>query len=220
MLSEIRFFVIARRSRSNLMLEKRKVFMKHKKTKGIVFLFLFLLLVFSQEPVFSGTPGKSSSLSSLPSEFVSFTYHDIDTVNGDVSYINTTYQSLLGPNLYLTRQLIFGRGESYGKSKDSIIGLGIGFRRYIGSSSPARLWWGGSVSIVNVFNLEVIRYPGSVTGPSGLLTGNIGYTWFLKERLAIEILLGLTWPSLYLKPEVLDDLYASSFFGLGLTFAL
>jgi len=195
--------------------------MKHKKTKGIVFLFLCLLLVFSQKPVFSGTLTKSSSLSFLPSEFVSFTYHDIDTVSGDASYINTTYQSLLGPNLYVTKQLIFGRGESYRGSKDSVIGLGIGFRRYTGSSSLAGLWCGGSVSIVNVFNLVTSYPPDSVTGPSGLLMGNIGYTWFFKEGLAVEILLGLTWPSLYRKPPgVQDDLYASSFFGLGLTFAL
>ena len=202
------------------MLDERKVFMKHKKTKGIVFLFLCLLLVFSQNPVFSGTLRKSSSLSSLPSEFISFTYHDIDTVNGDVSYFNTAYQSLLGPNLYLTKQLIFGRGESYEKSKDSIIGLGIGFRRYIGWSSLAGLWYGGSVSIVNVFNIEALGWPGSYPGLSGLLMGNIGYTWFFKERLAMEILLGLTWPSLYMKPGVPDDLYASSFFGLGLAYAL
>ncbi len=202
------------------MLEKRKVFMKHKKTKGIVFLFLCLLLVFSQKPVFSGTLRKSSSLSSLPSEFVSLTYHAVDTVNGDVSYINIAYQSLLGPNLYVTKQLILGQAESYEKSKDSIIGLGIGLRRYTGSSSPARLWYGGSVSIVNVFNIEALAWPGSVTGLSGLLMGNIGCTWFFKERWAVEILLGLTWPSLYMKPGAPDDLYASSFFGLGLTFAL
>ncbi len=194
--------------------------MKHKKTKGIVFLFFCLLLIFSQKPVFSGTLRKSSSLTSLPSEFISFTYHDIDTVNGDVSYINTTYQSLLGPNLYVTKQLIFGRGESYGKSKDSIIGVGIGLRRYTGLFGPARLWYGGSVSIVNVFNIEALAYPGSVTGPSGLLMGNIGYTWFFKEKLAMEIVLGLTWPSLYMKPGAPDDLYASSFFGLGLAYAL
>ena len=72
------------------MLEKRRVFMKNKKTKGIVFLFLCLLLVFSQKPVFSGTLKKDPSLSSLPSEFISFTYHDIDTVNGNVYYISTT----------------------------------------------------------------------------------------------------------------------------------
>ncbi|KKM80911.1 hypothetical protein LCGC14_1335090 [marine sediment metagenome] len=194
--------------------------MKRKKNKGIVFLLLCLLLVFSQKPVFSATLRKSSSLSSLPSKFVSFTYHAVDTVNGNVYYINTAYQNLLGPNLYLTKQLVFGRAESYGHSKDSIIGLGIGFRRYIGWSSLAGLWCGGSVSIVNVFNLEALGWPGSVTGPSGLLMGNIGYTWFFKERLAMEILLGLTWPSLYMKPGAPDDLYASSFFGLGLSFAL
>ena len=192
--------------------------MRYEKTKGIVF--LCLLLVFSQKPVFSATLRKNSSLSSLPPKFVSFIYHAVDTVNGDVSYINTTYQSLLGLNLYVTKQLIFGRGESYEKSKDSIVGLGIGLRRYVGSSNMAGLWYGGSVSIVNVFNIEALGWPGSVTGPSGLLMGNIGYTWFFKERLAMEILLGLTWPSLYMKPGVPDDLYASSFFGLGLTFAL
>ncbi len=194
--------------------------MKHKKTKGIVFLFFCLLIIFSQKPVFSGTLRKSSFLSSLPSEFVSFTYHAVDTVNGNVYYINTAYQSLLGPNLYLTKHLIFGRGESYEKSKDSIVGLGIGLRRYTGSSSPARLWYGGSVSIVNVFNIEALAWPGSYPGLSGLLMGNIGYTWFFKEGLAVEILLGLTWPSLYVKSPDTDDLYASSFFGLGLTFAL
>ncbi len=194
--------------------------MKCKRIKGIVFLFLCLLLVFSQKPVFSGTPQKEPSLSSLPSEFISFTYHDIDTVDGNVYYISTTYQSLLGPNLYLTKQLIFGRGESYRGSKDSVIGLGIGFRRYIGWSSLPGLWCGGSVSIVNVFNLVPSDPPDSVTGPSGLLMGNIGYTWFFKERLAMEVLLGLAWPSLYMKPGVPDDLYVSSFFGLGFTFAL
>ncbi len=194
--------------------------MKRKKNKGIVFLLLCLLLVFSQKPVFSATLRKNPSLFSLPSEFVSFTYHAVDTVNGNVYYINTAYQNLLGPNLYLTKQLVFGRAESYGHSKDSIIGVGIGLRRYTGSSSPARLWYGGSVSIVNVFNIEALAYPGSVTGPSGLLMGNIGCTWFFKERWAVEILLGLTWPSLYMKPGAPDDLYASSFFGLGLSFAL
>jgi len=194
--------------------------MKHRKTKGIVFLFFCLLLVFSQKPVFSGTLRKSSSLSSLPSEFVSFTYHDIDTVDGDVSYINTTYQSLLGPNLYVTKQLILGRGEAYENSKDFIIGLGIGFRRYTGSFGLARLWYGGSVSIVNVFNIVDLGWRDSVTGPSGFLMGNIGYTWFFKERLAMEILLGLAWPSLYPKSPGTDDLYASSSFGLGLAFAL
>lgn len=194
--------------------------MKDKKTKGIVFLFFCLLLVFSQKPVFSGTLGKNPSLSSLPSQFVSFTYHAVGTVNGNVYYINAAYQSLLGPNLYVTKQLIFGRGESYEKSKDSIIGVGIGVRRYMGSSSPARLWYGGSASIVNVSNIETLAYPGSIVGPSGLLMGNIGCTWFFKERWAIEVLLGLTWPSLYMKPGTLDDLYASSFVGLGLTYAL
>ena len=194
--------------------------MKHKQTKGIVFLFFCLLLVFGQKPIFSATLRKSSSLSSLPSKFVSFTYHAVDTVNGNVYYINAAYQSLLGPNLYLTKQLIFGRAESYGHSKDSVIGLGIGLRRYTGSSSPARLWYGGSVSIVNVFNIEALAWPGSYPGLSGLLMGNIGYTWFFKEGLAMEILLGLTWPSLYMKPGAADDLYASSFVGLGLTYAL
>lgn len=194
--------------------------MKHKKTKGIVFLFFCLLLIFTQKPVFSGTLRKSSSLSSLPSEFVSFTYHAVGTVNGNVYYINTAYQSLLGPNLYLTKQLILGRGEAYENSKDFIIGLGIGLRRYVASSNMAGLWYGGSVSIVNVFNIVDLGSRDSVTGLSGLLMGNIGYTWFLKERLAMEILLGLAWPSLYPKPGIPDDLYASSFFGLGLTFAL
>lgn len=194
--------------------------MRYEKIRGIVFLFFCLLLVFGQKPLFSSTPRKNSSLPSLPSEFVSLTYHIIDTVNGNVSYINGTYHSLRGSNLYITKQLIFGQAELYQKSKDSIVGFGIGFRRYTGSSSLARLWYGGSVSIVNVFNLEALGWPGSVTGLSGLLMGNIGYTWFLKERLALEILAGLTWPSLYRKPGVPDDLYASSFFGLGLTFAL
>ncbi len=194
--------------------------MKHKKTKRMLFLLMCLLLVFGQKAVFSGTLKKSSSLFSLPSKFVSFTYHSVGTVNGNVYYINTAYQSLLGPSLYVTKQLIFGQGESYERSKDSIIGLGIGLRRYTGSSSPARLWYGGSVSIVNVSNIEALAWPGSVTGLSGLLMGNIGCTWFFKERWAMEILLGLTWPSLYMKPGVTDDLYASSFFGIGLTFAL
>ena len=194
--------------------------MKHKKTKGIVFSLLCLLLLFSQKPVLSATLRKSSSLSSLPFKFVSFTYHAVDTVNGNVYYINSAYQNLLGPNLYLTKQLIFGRGESYGKSKDSIVGLGIGLRRYTGSSSPARLWYGVSVSIVNVFNIEALAWPGSYPGLSGLLMGNIGCTWFFKERWAMEVLLGLTWPSLYRKPGTLDDLYASSFVGLGLAYAL
>ncbi len=194
--------------------------MKHKKTRGIVFLFFCLLLIFGQKPVFSATLRKSSSLFSLPSKFVSFTYHAVGTVNGNVYYINAAYQSLLGPNLYVTKQLIFGRGESYEKSKDSIIGLGIGIRRYMGSSNPVRLWYGGSASIVNVSNIETLAYPGSIVGPSGLLMGNIGCTWFFKERWAIEVLMGLTWPSLYMKPGTLDDLYASSFVGLGLAYAL
>lgn len=194
--------------------------MRYEKIRGIVFLFVCLLLVFSQKPLFSSTLRKNSSLPFLPSEFVSLTYHAVDTVSGNVYYINTAYQSLLGPNLYITKQLIFGRGESYEKSKDSIIGLGIGFRRYTGPSSLAGLWYGGSVSIINVFNLEALGWPGSVTGLSGLLMGNIGYTWFIKERLALEILAGLTWPSLYPKSPDTDDLYASSSFGLGLSFAL
>ncbi len=202
------------------MLEKGRVPVKNKKITGITFSLLCLLLVFSQKPVLSGTIGKDPSLSSLPSEFVSLTYHDINTANGDVSYINIAHQGLLGRNLYLTKQLVFGRAESYGYSKDSIIGLGIGLRRYTGWSSPVRLWYGGSVSVVDVSNIEAIAYPGSVTGPSGLLMINIGCSWFIKEKFAMEILLGLTWPSLYMKAGLVDDLYASSFVGLGLAYAL
>jgi hypothetical protein len=194
--------------------------MRYEKIKGIVFLFLCLLLVFSQKPLFSSTLRKNSSLPSLPSEFVSLTYHIVDTVNGNVSYINETHHSLRGSNLYITKQLIFVQAELYQKSKDSIVGFGIGFRRYTGSSGLTRLWYGGSVSIVNVFNLETVARPASVTGLSGLLTGNIGCTWFFEERLALEILVGLTWPSLYRKPGMPDDLYASPFFGLGLSFVL
>ena len=194
--------------------------MKHKEIGWVAFLLLCLLLVFSQKPVISGTLRQNSSPFSLPSKFVSFGYHAVDTVDGNVYYINTAFQSLLGPNLYLSKQLIVGRGESYEKSTDSIVGLGIGLRRYVGSSSSARLWYGGSVSVVNVVNIEALAYPGSVTGPSGLLMGNIGYTWFFQEKLAVEILLGLTWPSLYMKAGVPDDLYASSFLGIGLVYGL
>ena len=213
-------FVAARPSRGRLILRKRRVLVKNKKTIGIAFSLFCLLLVFSQKPVFSDTLGKDPSLSSLPSEFVSLVYHDIDTANGDVGYTNVSLQSLLGRNLYLTKQLVFGRAESYGKSKDSIIGLGIGLRRYTGWSSPAKLWYGGSVSIVNVSNIEALAYPGSVTGPSGLLMANIGCSWFIKGKWALEILLGLAWPSLYMKEGLPDDLYASSFVGLGLAYAL
>lgn len=195
--------------------------MRYEKIRGIVFLFLCLLLVFSQKPLFSSTLRKNSSLPSFPSEFVSLTYHIVDTVDGNVYYINTAYQSLLGPNLYISKQFILGRGEAYENSKDSIIGLGIGFRRYTGPSSLTGLWYGGSVSIVNVFNIvDLGGWRHSYTGLSGLLMGNIGYTWFFEERLALEILAGLTWPSFYPKSPDTDDLYASSSFGLGLSFAL
>lgn len=191
---------------------------------------LCLLLILFLRPAFSGTVQKiSRPPASLSFELASFVYHTVATVNGSVKYINNKHQSLVAPNFYIVRQLLLGLGEMYGerdgelyrKSKDSIVGFGIGFRRYTGSSSLARLWYEGSANVAYISTIiETSSEPKSTTELLGLLIANIGYTWFFEEKLAMEILVGLTWPSLYLKPGMPDDLYASSFFGLGLSFVL
>jgi hypothetical protein len=113
-------------------------------------------------------------------------------------------------------------GELQKESEDSIVALGIGFKRYIGSSNLSGLWYGGSASVARIATTLKVssNEPESITELSGLLIGSIGYTLFLKERLAVEVALGLTWPSLYARSAISDDLYASSILGLGLTFVL
>ena len=195
--------------------------------EGVIVLSLCFLLILSQRPAFCETGQNiSPSSASLPSKLASFVCHTVTTVNGSVNYINEKYQRMVGSNLYLVTQLIYGYGEMYGlregepyrKSKDSIVGLGIGFRRYINSSN---LWYEGSASAAYISTtLETSSEPKSTTELSGLLIANIGYTWFFEEKLAMDILIGVSWPSLYLKSGMPDDLYASSFFGLGLSFVL
>lgn len=204
--------------------------MRYRKIKmeRVIFLILCLLLAFNQKPTFSKTLQKISySPSFFPSELFSLTYHNVDTVNGSVQYINEEQQSLINSNLYSTKQLIYGYGEKnieegfYKKSKDSAIGFGIGFKQYIGSSNRTNLWYGGSVNVVHLSTtLKASNKSELSTEISGFLIGNIGYTLFFKENLAMEIMVGLTWPSVYLKPGMSNDLYASPFFGIGLSFAL
>jgi len=204
--------------------------MKYGKIERVIILLLCLLLTFNHRTTFSKTPQKiPHPPDSLPSELFSLAYHNVDTINGSVQYISEEYQSLTGPNLYTTKQLIYGYGKMstegeggfYKKSKDSIIGFGIGFKQYIYSSNRAKLWYGGSVNAAyQSTTLETPNESKSTTEISGLLIGNIGYTWFFKERWAMEIMVGLAWPSVYPKPGMSDDLHASSFFGLGLSFAL
>ncbi len=198
------------------------------KRGGVIVLFLGVLLVFNQKPTFSKTLQKTTYFSdSLPSEIISLVCHTVHTTNGRVQYINEKHQNLIGPNLYIIKQLIYGQGrmgtegEFYTNSKDSIFALGIGFKRYIGSSNLTNLWCEGSVNVAYISTtFEVSGEEKSTTELSGLLIANIGYTWFFEKKLAMEILVGLAWPSLYPKPGVSDDLYASPFFGLGLSFAL
>ena len=206
--------------------------MRHKGMAGATVLLLCVLLVFSQRPTFSKNLEEISggSPDPVPPQSVSIVYHTVATTNGSVMYISEEYKKLVRPNLYIIAQLLFGRGKMnagvegglHKESEDSIVAIGIGFKRYIGPSNLSGLCCGGSVSVARlVTTLEVSSdEPESMTELSGLLMGSIGYTYFLKERLAVEVALGLAWPSLYPKPGMPDDLYASSFFGLGLTFVL
>ena len=206
----------------------RKYRNRRRKRGGVILLFLCVLLALSQRPAFSKALQKTTySSGSLPYEIISFVCHTVATVNGRVQYINEKYQNLIGPNLYIIKQLIYGQGridaegEFYEKSRDSIFGIGIGFKRYLDSSHLTNLWYEGSVNLAHISTtFKGSGKQKSTTELSGVLIGNIGYTWFFEERLAIEILVGLAWPSLYSKPGMFDDLYTSSFFGLGLSFAL
>lgn len=212
--------------------EERKVVMRQKGTVGATVLLLCALVVVSQRPIFSKNLEGISCCSPdpAPPQSVSLVYHTVATTNGSVVYISEEYKRLVRPNLYITGQLLFGQGkmnagvegELHEKLEDSIVALGIGFKRYMGLSNLSGLWCGGSVSVARTATtLEVSsNEPESMTDLSGLLMGSIGYTAFLRERLAMEIALGLAWPSLYPKPGMPDDLYASPFFGLGLTFVL
>jgi len=214
------------------MIEERKVVMRHEDMVAVTVLLVCALLVFSQRPTFSKNLERTSCCSPdpAPPQSVSLVYHTVATTNGSVTYISEEYQKLVRPNLYITGQLLFGQGKMntgaegglQKESEDSIVALGIGFKRYIGSSNLSGLWYGGSASVARIVTtLQVSsNEPESITELSGLLIGSIGYTYSLKERLALGITLGLTWPSLYPTPGMSDDLYASSLFGLGLTFVL
>ena len=206
--------------------------MRHKGMVAVTVLLLCALLVFSQRPTFSKNLERTSCCSPNPAppQSVSLVYHTVATTNGSVVYISEEYQKLVRPNLYITGQLLFGQGKMntgaegglQKESEDSSVALGIGFKRYIGSSNLSGLWYGGSASVARIVTtLQVSsNEPESITELSGLLIGSIGYTYSLKERLALGITLGLTWPSLYPRPGISDDLDASSLFGLGLTFVL
>ena len=212
--------------------EERKVVMRHEGMVGTTVLLLCALVILSQRPSFSKNLEVISwySPNPVPPQSISLVYHTVATTNGSVMYISGEYKRLVRPNLYIIGQLLFGRGKMntgvegglHKESDDSFVALGIGLKRYIGLSYLSGLWYRGSVSIARlVTTLKVSpNEPQSMAELSGLLMGSIGYTYFLKERLAVEVALGLAWPSLYAKPGMPDDLYASPFFGLGLTFVL
>ncbi len=209
--------------------EERKVVMRHKGMVGAAVLLLCALVIFSQRPAFSKNL-KRISWYPVFSRSVSLVYHTVATTNGSVMYISQEYKKLVRPNLYIIGQLLFGRGKMntgvegglHKESEDSFVALGIGFKRYIGPSYLSGLWYRGSVSAARLVTILKVspNEPESMTELSGLLMGSIGYTYFLREKLAVEVALGLAWPSLYAKPGMPDDLYASPFFGLGLTFVL
>ncbi len=197
---------------------------------GVIVVLVCASAILSQNRAFSENLHKiSHSPASRPSQLVSVAYHAVATTNGSLGYIMEEYQRLVRPNLYVTGELLFGQGrmnagpegEIQRESKDSIVGLGVGFRRYIGLSHLVDLWCGGSVSVARVATtFQVPGEPESANEVSGLLKGSVGCRRFFGQSLAMEIVVGLAWPSLYPKPGMPDDLYASPFFGLGLVLVL
>ncbi|MEA1964499.1 MAG: hypothetical protein U9O41_05155 [Candidatus Aerophobetes bacterium] len=190
-------------------------------------LIIFLVLssnniAFSEEIEKSGNIGRIDSHNSV---YLSY------NATSFVKYMNIQYEKRLKPGEQTLTKVVYGYGEMdyprggwqpYKKSISSIIGIGTGFKWYLSSNTNTLkgLRIEGSVNMVYISTSfkEPVSWPASDTEISGVLSGNIGYKWPLKEKFAVEILVGFNWPSLYPKPGIYDRLYPTSFIGFGLAY--
>jgi hypothetical protein len=142
-----------------------------------------------------------------------------------VGYVSLHLERPIRPLLAGTIQLIFGSGrqENEGPSylPDSsalVIAVGGGIRRYIKETAPRGIWLEASLAAayISVSFKESRSYPLPRTQFSGVISGTIGYSWILTQGWAVELLGGVTWPSLYPKMGVVHGLELDFFAGLSL----
>ncbi len=145
---------------------------------------------------------------------------------GQVGYVSLHLERPIRPLLAGTTQLIFGSGRQENEEASDIlpdsnafvIAVGGGIRRYIKETAPRGIWLEASLAIayISVSFEESRSYPLPRTQFSGVVYGNIGYSWILTQGWAVELLGGITWPSLYPRMGVVHGLEPDFFAGLSL----
>ena len=100
---------------------------------------------------------------------------------------NAEYEKVWKPNLSLVGQALFAFSSSGGWSW-TLLGGGVGVKRYLNPSAPEKLWFGGNASIQYVS----AKYGGERDSSIFFgATGLVGYKWVFGEGFTVEPFVGL-----------------------------
>ncbi len=100
---------------------------------------------------------------------------------------NAEYEKVWKPNMSFVGQAVFAFRSS-GRWDWTLLGGGVGVKRYLNPTAPEKLWFGGNASVQYVS----AEYRGD--SDSSLffgLAGLVGYKWIFGERFTVEPSLGL-----------------------------
>jgi len=100
---------------------------------------------------------------------------------------NAEYEKVWKPNMSFVGQAVFAFRSS-GRWDWTLLGGGVGAKRYLNPTAPEKLWLGGNASVQYVS----AEYRGD--SDSSLffgLAGLVGYKWIFGERFTVEPSLGL-----------------------------
>lgn len=100
---------------------------------------------------------------------------------------NVEYEKVWKPNMSFVGQVVFA-SESSGRWDWTLLGGGVGVKRYLNTTAPEKFWFGGNAS-VNYVSAEYRRDSDSsfFLGLAGL----VGYKWIFGERFTVEPSFGL-----------------------------
>jgi len=153
------------------------------KKKGICLVLAMMLIL--------GVVGTTALAKNRPGSVVS-----TNVIGLAQGVINLEYEKVLNPgmSLYVSPRLLIGGG---------LTGFGMiaGIKKYLNSTAPEGLWFGGHGNFAYVSAGTIV----SATGFGG--GANAGYKYFLTDNFIIEGSLGLAY--IYMSASVLGYTYAA-----------
>jgi|GEM_PF-3193221 len=92
------------------------------------------------------------------------------------------YEKVWKPNMSFVGQAHLSFRDS-GRWESTVLGAGVGIKRYLNLSAPERLWFGGSASL----EYHSAEYRGDEESSIFFgLRGAVGYKWIFGERFTVE----------------------------------